>query len=441
MQRLSGLSKQQQEYSGAKEEFALRQQAEKESKLAELSKTEYEKMADALRESDEYHKKLSETYFQPTQRSIQENAMLFSLIGALGFAIGAGGKGNAMQAMAAMNGMLEGSKSGDIERFKNEKSAFESNLRLLKEKHATLLETLKEKAKLASVDSTRAKHELESELSRQGADFVKQNLNRIGLDAQIKQEQARIKSLDSLIAAKQKEQKTVEHILLRDTLQQARESRKAEAEGGLTGRAGYYQKLGISAEGKELDKLDNTVSALHAVSNLQDQLKDEKVLTGLKAMGSPLATKLMSLFETKKELSPDELFSEIDKTAKKLSAPEETAIFLKNAALVAFEIEKAATGGRPAVYTIRMLGPILDPKAYTASAFNKLLEDRKNSLYAGARSLATVDQLNKAVELAGYKPVSKPAITKDEFAGYSIKSNKPQPKPEAQPQKEFPYTQ
>ena len=67
-----------------------------------------------------------------------------------------------------------------------------------------------------------------------------------------------------------------------------------------------------------------------------------------------------------------------------------------------------------------MLGPILNPTAYTADAFNTLLEERKKDLYAGARSLATKDQLNKAVELAGYKPVSTPAVTENKFAGFSV---------------------
>jgi len=47
--------------------------------------------------------------FIPTKDTAQDIAGLFSLIGVIGMVVG---KGNAMQAMGAMNGMLEGHRKG-----------------------------------------------------------------------------------------------------------------------------------------------------------------------------------------------------------------------------------------------------------------------------------------------------------------------------------------
>ena len=60
--------------------------------------------------------------FVPTRDTVQDVAGLFSLIGVIGMVVG---KGNAMQAMNAMNGMLEGHQKGRKDLFKQEQAVFE----------------------------------------------------------------------------------------------------------------------------------------------------------------------------------------------------------------------------------------------------------------------------------------------------------------------------
>ena len=67
--------------------------------------------------------------FIPTKENAQELATLFSLINVVGFAMGAGGKSNAQQALSAMNGMLEGHQKGRDDVYKKEKDIFEAKLK------------------------------------------------------------------------------------------------------------------------------------------------------------------------------------------------------------------------------------------------------------------------------------------------------------------------
>jgi len=63
---------------------------------------------------------------------------LFGLISVIGFTIGMGGKRHAMQAMSAMNGMLEGHRAGREDVYKREKGIFEEQLKALKQKSEVL---------------------------------------------------------------------------------------------------------------------------------------------------------------------------------------------------------------------------------------------------------------------------------------------------------------
>jgi hypothetical protein len=68
--------------------------------------------------------------FVPTQDTAKDIAGLYSLVNVIGMAIGAGGKQNSMQAMHAMNGMLEGYQKGRADLYKNEKDKFDVNMKI-----------------------------------------------------------------------------------------------------------------------------------------------------------------------------------------------------------------------------------------------------------------------------------------------------------------------
>ena len=142
----------------------------------------------AIEESEPYKRsqavatELMNQRFQPTQRSAQENAAIFSLINVLGLYIGRGGKQTSQQALAAMNGMLEGKQAGDAQRFREEKIKFDTNLRALNQTYQTLNTELKRISDLAARDKQAAAQELDVLLAQKGADFLKANIAKVGLE-------------------------------------------------------------------------------------------------------------------------------------------------------------------------------------------------------------------------------------------------------------------
>ena len=142
--------------------------------------------------------------FEPTQENATEMAALYSLVGVLGFAIGRGGKQSAMNAMNAMNGMLEGYRKGSTDRYNSEKRAFDANLKNLSDTVNTLTTRLNRVAQLAAIDKAAAEQELSVTLAENGADFVKQNINKIGLTATLQYLQ-QVKSATERAISKERE--------------------------------------------------------------------------------------------------------------------------------------------------------------------------------------------------------------------------------------------
>lgn len=87
--------------------------------------------------------------FVPTRDTAQDIAGLFSLIGVIGMVAG---KGNAMQAMGAMNGMLEGHRKGRADLYKQELSTYEKNFKALIKKHDELRTEFKDAVETYAVD-------------------------------------------------------------------------------------------------------------------------------------------------------------------------------------------------------------------------------------------------------------------------------------------------
>jgi hypothetical protein len=121
--------------------------------------------------------------FVPTQDNAKDLAGLFSLINVIGFAIGRGGKNNAMQAMSAMNGMAEGYQKGRADLYKKEKDQFDTSMKTLKTKSDILSKRLKEISELAAVNKQAADEEADVLFAEQGADFLKKYKDKYGLGA------------------------------------------------------------------------------------------------------------------------------------------------------------------------------------------------------------------------------------------------------------------
>jgi len=108
--------------------------------------------------------------FVPTRDTVQDIAGLFGLIGVVGMVIG---KGNAMQAMGAMNGMMEGHRKGRQDLFKQEVQQFEKNFKAMQAKVSAALADYQEALKVKQQDSEAGELMAQVALARAESPFLK----------------------------------------------------------------------------------------------------------------------------------------------------------------------------------------------------------------------------------------------------------------------------
>jgi len=176
------------ELSVVQKEQELRSEADRQKRYADALRAESEanKNSDVLKQRNQIDSKLIDAAFVPRQDNAQDLATLFSLINVVGFAIGSGGKGNAMQAMSAMNGMAEGYQKGRADLYKKEKDQFDTNIKALKTKSDILSTRLAEIAVLAAKDKEAARIEADVLFNQEGADFYKNHAKQFGIAATAK---------------------------------------------------------------------------------------------------------------------------------------------------------------------------------------------------------------------------------------------------------------
>lgn len=188
LETLAGTRQEEAEFGATQKEDVLRREAERGKKKAEASRSEVQEIQTSP-EFTNLRKLEEETMgkaFIPTQDTAVDIASLYSLVNVIGMSIGAGGKQNAMQAMHAMNGMLEGYQKGRGDLYKKEKDIFDTSMKTLKTKTDILQRRLKEISELASKNAAAADQEADVLFAEQGADFLKKYKEKFGLPATVK---------------------------------------------------------------------------------------------------------------------------------------------------------------------------------------------------------------------------------------------------------------
>lgn len=211
--KLSETQAEYEQFLGEKEaDTAKREATQARRKLTAAQKYAEDIQAEEIRkERDAFEAQLAKP-FLPTQQNFSDLATMYSLIGVLGFAIGAGGKGNALQAMSAMNGMIEGYREGRIDLYEKERDAFEYNAKALKTKVDSLNNKIKEIAELAKVDYEKADMEADVMFAEEGATFLKNYKDKVGLVGTIKMLQEKVKAGEKLFEFMTKERSRVAEI-------------------------------------------------------------------------------------------------------------------------------------------------------------------------------------------------------------------------------------
>jgi len=296
---------QQAEFGGASKQFEAEQRQREAAGQAEILAAE----ASTLREAEAPIRLAEEermnARFTPTRETATEMAALYSLVGILGFGLGAGGKQSAMNAMSAMNGMLEGYREGSADRYRKEKQDFDTNLKTLSDNITTLNNRLQRVQKLATVDKLQAQQELSVTLAEYGADFVKENINKFGLEATLKylqqlekaaqtavtkerdiESRAEQKVKDAALAReREKERQDFQREMQRERLafqaqlQKERLDAKAEAD---------KEKAGKTIGETQLVKIEGLSSISSGLNELLKEFKPEYAGLGILGFGADL---------------------------------------------------------------------------------------------------------------------------------------------------------
>jgi hypothetical protein len=327
----------------------------------------------------------------------------------LGFMIGKGAKGSAQAALSAQNGMLEGHQKGREDLYKKEKDVFEENQKVLTKSIQNLKDKLKEAMDMAAVDHNAGMQKAYSAIASEGASMMNDALNKYGLaytydlakdayNINVKKEEtlARLKH-DTEQRAYQERQLALRE---REAAEAARHHSALESQG-----AGRME----ASKEKQLTK-DTLpiIQGIRGVESLQEQLRDPEVQKGLLSRAAPLLEKLNSLG------SDTEFETAVNNT---LTGTDKTTLFLKDALLEQYAIDRAAKNGqRLTVQDIKMTGPVLDPTNYSPQTYNALLDNRRKVLYNNAQDygLSPQDIAEKTKQRAytpygGQAPTAAPA--------------------------------
>jgi hypothetical protein len=206
--------------------------------------------------------------FIPTQDNAKDLGGLFSLVGVVGWAIGGSGKDNAIQAMSAMNGMLNGYQKGRIDLYKREKDTFDTNLRALKIKADTLSIRLKQIAELAAIDTKAANQEADNLFNTEQATFYKQYKDKFGLAATVEFAKNNVKAIDKAFEFKLKEEENAAK--KKDELREYKDVKGQMY--GLMQNYGFnsdeVQRLG----GKEVAAVASTIESAKLTQELADDI-------------------------------------------------------------------------------------------------------------------------------------------------------------------------
>jgi hypothetical protein len=214
--------------------------------------------------------------FVPTQENVRDMTTIFSLVGVLGFAIGAGGKSNAIGAMNAMNGMMQGYQQGRKDRYLREKDLFEANTKALKTKIDALNNRMADIAKLAAVDMEKANMEADMLFAQEGADFLKQYKDKVGLVNTIKMLQDQVKGGEKLFefiekerarAAEKETQRQFQRMMQAERLQGSRDLKylAASLKGDQKTKAGMQQ---LFMAQRAVNALGGVTSAVESINLL-----------------------------------------------------------------------------------------------------------------------------------------------------------------------------
>jgi hypothetical protein len=345
---------------------------------------------------DLIRQKFPHPQFHPTQENVQSMATLFSLIGLVGTGMGGGGKMSAMNALVSMNGMLKGWQQGRKDLWEREKVEFDKNMARVKAILDDAYKDADRAYKTLAYNREEAQALAGQSAAKLGGQVGKQILEKQGLERYVDFLKGLKKDLENAEEKASKEkiaEKRIEEQRTRDEARFAQQEkmqgiRFAQQMALINRRIDAQDNKLTSAEQKLKEKNIAMVQGVRSIENLQTRLRDPDIIVGLQAKAAPIIQKIKSF--------SGDTFAD-DAINATLTGNDKTTLFLKDALLESYNIERAAKSGqRLTVQDVKMLTPVLDPTNYTPKAYNALLEGRRKVLYENLQDGGlTIDQINE----------------------------------------------
>jgi len=398
------------------------QQKQKDVEAQGVSAATKKEAEDVRTAQDVYQQSLEDNptpAFIPTKDSAKDIAGLFSMVSVLGMLLGGGGKLNAMQALSAMNGMLEGHQKGRADLYKKQATEFDKNFKAMTKKHEELRKKMEDAVKLASVDKEAGMAAAKMAAVEAGSPIIKTMVDRgeivraletlnnsvQGREAALKLVLTEQDRAETRKATADRDKATADYRKQELGLSKERfelEKKKAEAKltkgkGGLGAKSFLESSLGVSApDEKTSQKIVDTALGISQLNHVINIFKDPDVKTGVVSKLASVNEKLSSLGDNNHEITDDELKQIING---EISPSAKNAVAQKEGLFAAYTAEREIANGRLLVSVVKQAGGALDPTNYEKAGFLNLLGGRREELVKRLRGARmSDDQINKVVQ-------------------------------------------
>jgi len=333
--------------------------------------------------------------FVPTKDNAQDLATLFSTINVIGMLIGGGGRTNAVNALAAMDGMAKGYQQGRTDLYRKERDTFEKNYRAMIQKHAEFRKEMEDAIKLAATNKEAGMAAAELAAAKAGSSIVQAGLRKGELLSQYKNIDDAQKGVSTTYDLFTKEKAREENEKLRyATLAQTKELAmlKAGAGGG--------------ALPKDQKTNDEHRFRFEAMENVSDVLKD---------LQDP---KIARLIGPENQYLPDVILN-LQKDYPQLAQK-----------LARFQSQEFQIGGKSLTTSEqKILGPIYNWRGLTVDALKDNLQEAENAMNRQQMILEArypgLQEMSERYKGAVGEPVSAAAVREFATVEEAEKANLP----------------
>jgi len=333
--------------------------------------------------------------FVPTKDNAQDLATLFSAINVIGMLLGGGGRTNAVNALAAMDGMAKGYQQGRTDLYRKERDTFEKNYRAMLQKHAEFRKDMEDAIKLAATNKEAGMAKAELAAAKAGSSIVQAGLRKGELLSQYKNIDDAQKGVSTTYDLFTKEKAREENEKLRyATLAQTKELAmlKAGAGGG--------------ALPKDQKTNDEHRFRFEAMENVSDVLKD---------LQDP---KIARLIGPENQYLPDVILN-LQKDYPQLAQK-----------LARFQSQEFQIGGKSLTTSEqKILGPIYNWRGLTVDALKDNLQEAENAMNRQQMILEArypgLQEMSERYKGAVGEPVSAAAVREFATVEEAEKANLP----------------